>query len=420
MQRAGGAPEAGLIRPSQSDYAAATVLPAKKDSSGLWTEKRMCGDYRPLNEVTPQDRYPMPTPEEMFDSIGGSQLFSIQDSRQGFNQIPVAPEDVKKTVFHGSRQLWEWLVMPFGLRNAPITFQRVMDRVLAGARNLLCYVDDMLVHSEEFGQHLSHLEDLFRRLRRANLKCHPSKCEFGVETVVYLGHRVVPDGIMPHKAKVQAILQVWPPTCVSTLCAFLGLSGYYHRYIQGFSSLAKPLNDLLKKEVTWNWTSECQHAFEELKDRLTEMPVMARPDFDRPFMVDTDYSSSGLGAVVSQLDVAGYERVIAYASRSNNKAEANYSSYEGECLAVVWAVSHFRPYLYGRRFTLITDHQPLRWLMTNNKLSGKLARWAMLLQEYDFEVVHKAGMCHQNANTLSRSPVGSTEDWTEARQDHDA
>lgn len=135
------------------------------------------------------------------------------------------------------------------------------------------------------------------------------------------------------------------------------------------------------------------------------MPVMARPDFDKPFLVHTDWSSAGLGAVLAQVDVAGYERVIAYASRSNNKAESNYFSYEGECLAVVWAVSHFRPYLYGRQFTLITDHQPLRWLMTNNKLSGKLARWAMLLQEYNFEVVHKAGICHQNADMLSRSPI---------------
>lgn len=167
------------------------------------------------------------------------------------------------------------------------------------------------------------------------------------------------------------------------------------------------------------WTEACQNAFETLKGLLTEMPVMARPDLDKPFLVHTDWSSLGLGAVLAQVDAAGYERVIVYASRSNNRAKANYSSYEGECLAVVWAVSHFRPYLYGRCFTLLTDHQPLKWVMTNNKLSGKLARWAMLLQEYDFEVVHKSGLCHQKADALSRSPSDNTQDLTEARQDHE-
>lgn len=208
----------------------------------------------------------MPTPEEMFDNIGGSKLFSILDVRQGFNQIPVAEEDVRKTAFHGSGQLWEWLVMPFGLRNAPITFQRVMDRVLAGAKYLLCYIDDVMVHSIDFQQHLTHSEDLFVRLRKANLRCHPSKCEFGVETVVYLGHRVVPNGVMPHLAKVQAIQRVRPPTCVTALRAFLGLSGYYRRYIQGFSTIAKPLNDLLRKDVPWDWSDICQVAFDKLKE----------------------------------------------------------------------------------------------------------------------------------------------------------
>lgn len=165
----------------------------------------------------------MPTPEEMFDNIGKSCLFSILDLRQGFNQIPVAEEDIRKTAFHGSGQLWEWVVMPFGLRNAPIVFQRIMDRVLAGVKFLLCYIDDVLVHSTEFEQHLTHLEELFVQLRKANLKCHPSKCEFWVDTVVYLGHRVVPNGIMPHLAKVQAIQQVKIPTCISSLRAFLGI-----------------------------------------------------------------------------------------------------------------------------------------------------------------------------------------------------
>lgn len=166
---------AGLIRPSSSDYAAATVMPAKKDASAMWTEKRMCGDYRPLNAITPQDWYPVSLPEEIFDSLGDLKVFSILDLRQGFNQILMAEEDCRKMAFHGSNQLWEWIVMPFGLKNAPVTFQRVMDRVLAEADHLKCYIDDVLVHSPNLETHLAHLADLFQRLEAAGLRCHPAK-----------------------------------------------------------------------------------------------------------------------------------------------------------------------------------------------------------------------------------------------------
>lgn len=191
----------------------------------------------------------MPLPEEIFDSLGDSKIFSILDLRQGFNQILMADEDCKKTAFHGSSHLWEWVVMPFGLKNAPVTFQRVMDRVLAGADYLKCYIDDVLVHSRDLDSHMQHLEDLFRRLEAAGLRCHPSKCEFGVNTVVYLGHRIVPGGITPHKAKVDAINQKAAPTDISKLRAFLGLVNYYRTYVEHFSRIARPLYDLLKKEA---------------------------------------------------------------------------------------------------------------------------------------------------------------------------
>ncbi|CAM6125100.1 unnamed protein product [Calypogeia fissa] len=411
--------EAGLIQPSTSDFAAATVMPAKKDSSGLWTEKRMCGDYRPLNLVTPQDRYPMPTAEELFDSIGDSDVFTIVDLRQGFNQIVIRVADRKKTAFHGSNRLWKWLVMPFGLKNAPVFFQRIMDQVLEGADFLKCYIDDVLVQSKGFDQHLTHLEELFRRLRKANLRIHPKKCEFAVTSVVYLGHRIVPNGTMAHWSKVVSILEMSKPTDVSTLRSFIGLCNYYRIYVQDFSTIAHPLYALLKKDVTWAWSEETQVAFDTLKERLSDYPVLRRPDFNQVFILHTDWSALGIGAVLGQPDGEGHEYVIAYASRSNNKAESNYSSYEGECLAVVWAIIHFRPYLYGTKFLLYTDHQPLKWLMTNDKLTGKLARWALILQEYEFEVIHKAGVTHQNADTMSRSPLATSADLSDARQDFD-
>jgi hypothetical protein len=204
--------EASLIQPSSSNFVAATVMPAKKDSPGLWTEKRMCRDYSLLNLVTPQDRYPMPIPEELFDSIGDSNIFTIVDLRQGFNQIVLAAKDRKKTTFHGSNKLWEWLVMPCGLKNAPVFFQRVMDQVFEGADFLKCYIDDVLVHSKGLPQHLAHLEELFKKLHKVNMKIHPKKCEFAVTSVVYLGHRILPNGIMAHWAKVVAILEMPNPT----------------------------------------------------------------------------------------------------------------------------------------------------------------------------------------------------------------
>jgi len=190
--------EAGFIQPSNSDFIAAIVMLAKKDSIGLWTEKKMCGDYRPLNLVTPQDRYPMPIPEELFDNIRDSNIFTIVDLKQGFNQIVLAVKDRKKITFHGSNKLWEWLVMPSGLKNAPVFFQRVMDQVLKGADFLKCYIDDVLVHNKGLLQRLAHLEELFKRFHEINMKIHPKKCEFVVTSIIYFGHRILPNGIMAH------------------------------------------------------------------------------------------------------------------------------------------------------------------------------------------------------------------------------
>jgi hypothetical protein len=213
--------EVGLIQPSSSDFTAAIVMPTKKGSVGLWIEKRMCEDYRPLNLVTPQDRYPMPIPEELFNNIKDSNIFTIVDLRQSFNQIVLALKDRKKMAFHGSNKLWEWLVMPFGLKNAHVFFQQIMDQVLERADFLKCYIDD--IHRKELLQHLTHLQELFKRLHEVNMKIHPKKCEFDVTSVIYLGHRILPNGIMVHWAKVVAILEMPNPTDVHTLRSFIRL-----------------------------------------------------------------------------------------------------------------------------------------------------------------------------------------------------
>jgi hypothetical protein len=226
---------------------------------------------------------------------------------------------------------------------------------------------------------------------------------------------IVPGGLGVQQAKVDVLHKIPAPSDVPRLRAFLGLANYYRRFVKNFSSIAKPLTILTGKDQPWIWSREQQHAFDTLKQRLGSAPVLRRPDVSRAFQLHTDWSAVGLGAVLTQKDQEGKEYVVAYASRSNNSAESNYSSYEGEALAAVWAIAHFRPYLYGQKFTLVTDHQPLKWLMESDKLTGKLARWALLLQEYDFEVVHRAGITNLDADGLSRNPSLSDEDLTGAR-----
>jgi hypothetical protein len=306
--------DVGLIQPSSSNFAATTIMPTKKDSIGLWTKKRMCEDYRPLNLVTPPEKYPMPIPEELFNSIGDSNIFTIMDLRQGFNQIVLVAKDCKKTTFHGSKKLWEWLVMPFGLKNALIFFQRVMDQVLEGAGFLKCYIDDVLVHSKRFLQNLAHLEELFKRLHEVNMKIHPKKCEFVVTSIVYLGHRILPNGIMAHWAKVVAILEMPNPTNVHTLRSFIELCNYYRIYVQNFSTIVHPLYALLKKDVACTWSEEAQKAFNTFKEKLSEFSILRRPDFNKLFILHTDWNVVGIDAILSQLDEEGKEYVIAYAS----------------------------------------------------------------------------------------------------------
>jgi len=223
--------EAGLIQPSNSNFVTTTIMPTKKNLARLWTKKRMCGDYKPLSLVTPQDKYPMPILEELFNSIGDSNIFTIMDLRQGFNQIMLTTMDRKKITFHGSNELWEWLVMPFGLKNALVFFQRIMDQVLERVDFLKCYIDDVLMHNKGLVQHLAHLEELFKRLHKVNMKIHPKKCEFVVTSIIYFGHRILPNGIMVHWAKVIAILEMPNPIDVHTLKNFIELCNYYRIYV---------------------------------------------------------------------------------------------------------------------------------------------------------------------------------------------
>ena len=318
--------------------------------------------------------------------------------------MPVAEQDREKTAFITPQGLFEFKRMPFGLCNAPATFQRMMHAVLRGLSPVFClvYLDDVIVFSRTFQDHLARLESVFSALRAANLKVKPQKCHLFAKEVHFLGHIVSAQGIATDPTKVKAVAEWRKPASVKALQAFLGFASYYRRFIKGFSTIARPLHDLLHKDSLFVWTAEQDQAFEKLRKAFCQAPVLAFPDFSLPFILDTDACASGLGAVLSQVSAEGLERPVAYISRSCTEAERNYTITKLELLAVVWACRVFRPYLLLQPFLLRTDHSSLRWLMQFKNPSGQLARWLATLAEFHFTIEHRPGQKHANADGLSR------------------
>ena len=428
----------GIVEPckNQTRFASPITLPPKKDDKGNWTERRMCGDYRAINSVTKQDKYEMPTAESIFDSLRSkesgriSNVFSTLDLFKGYHQIEIDEESREKTAFWADHQLWQYVCMPFGLKNAGACFQRCMDYTLRHCDRSDCYVDDVITHdaydvpplssleagmptSEEaasgdclaaWKQAVDDVEKAIVAIQENNMRCHPVKSGFLYRKRKFLGYNVSERGVSPQQSKIRAIEAIPVPSNVSDVRSGMGLFNYYRRSVQGFSAIAFPINSLLKKDVAFNWGAEQQAAWEALKKCLTSAPHLVPPDYSRPFIVQTDWSNRGMGAVLAQLDDDKKERVIAYASRSCSPAEANYSSYKGELCAVVWAVKTWRRYLVGRELHIVTDHQPLHWLMTSKELTGQHARWALQLQDYHFTITHRPGLQNPNADALSRSP----------------
>jgi hypothetical protein len=313
--------------------------------------------------------------------------------------------DREKTAFITDQGIYEFNVMPFGLTNAPATFQRMMNRVfnkLIGDY-VVVYLDDLNIFSRNFNEHLIHLREVFERLRNTGLKLKRKKCYFFKNELAFLGHIVSANGINPDPDKISAIENHPVPTNLRELRQFLGLASYYRKFIFEFAKIAAPLNQLMKKEITYQWNAEHQNAFEYLKKRLTTAPILAHPDFSKPFIIMTDASALGLGAVLAQKDDNGREVVIRYASRRTNNAEQSYAATNLECLGVVWAVQYFRKYVAGTRFQIITDHSAIASLKRIVNPRSQTARWLMILQEYDYEVIYRPGRIHSNVDTLSRS-----------------
>ncbi|UYV80667.1 hypothetical protein LAZ67_19001324, partial [Cordylochernes scorpioides] len=390
-----------IVKPSESPWSSPVILVRKKD--GTW---RFCVDYRRLNKITKKDVYPLPRIDDALDSLAGSSYFSTMDLRSGYWQIEVDEKDREKTAFITPDGLYEFQVMPFGLCNAPATFERMIDSVLGSLKwNMcLCYLDDIVVYAPTFEEHLRRLQLVLSCIQKAGLSLNHKKCLFGSRRIKILGHLVDANGIHPDPDKVEAVSKFPRPRNISELKSFLGLCSYYRRFIENFAGKARSLHDLLKTEKQFYWDAAQEKAFEVLKTALISEPVLGHFDESADTHLHTDASGHGIGAVLLQIQ-GGKERPIAYASRSLTKAENNYSTTEKECLAVVWSISKFRPYLFGRPFTVVTDHHSLCWLVGQKDPSGRLARWALKLQEFDVTVIYKSGRKHKDADCLSRSPL---------------
>ncbi|KRZ81763.1 Retrovirus-related Pol polyprotein from transposon 17.6, partial [Trichinella sp. T8] len=390
---------AGVIEPASGPWSSPVVLVRKKDGS-----PRFCVDYRRLNAVTRVDAQPIPRIDDTLDALAGAKWFSTLDLASGYWQVEVAEEDREKTAFSTPLGLFQFRVMPFGLCNAPATFQRLMEKALRGLtwKTCLVYLDDIIVFGKTEEEHLERLEGVLARLQSVGLKIKPEKCQLMRQSVHYLGHIVTQQGIGTDPEKTAAV-QKWPtPRCVREVRQFLGLASYYRRFVRNFAGVANPLHALTKKGEKWHWGPKEEEAFTLLKKALVSPPILGHPDFDRTFLVDVDASEDAVGAVLSQQGGQDPPSVIAYASRSLSRAERGYCATRREMLALVWATQHFRPYLYGRRFIARTDHNSLRWLRNFREPEGQVARWLERLAEFDFEVVHRAGRKHQNADALSR------------------
>ncbi|GJS63531.1 putative nucleotidyltransferase, ribonuclease H [Tanacetum coccineum] len=386
--------ERGFIRPSVSPWGAPVLFVKKKDGS-----MRLCIDYRELNKITIRNRYPLPRIDDLFDQLQGAKHFSKIDLRSGYHQLRVKEQDISKTAFRTRYGHYEFLVMPFGLTNAPAVFMDLMNRVFHEFLDkfVIVFIDDILVFSKSKEEHEEHLRTVLQILRQEKLYAKFSKCEFWLSKVAFLGHIVSAEGITMDPAKVEAITK-WPrPTSVTEVRSFLGLAGYYRRFVEGFSRLALPLTKLMRKGEKFVWNEEREKSFEELKQRLVSSPILTLPSGTGGFQIYSDASKKGLGCVLMQ-----HGKVIAYASRQLKPYEVNYPTHDLELAAVVFALKIWRHYLYGESCDIFTDHKSLKYIFTQRELNMRQRRWLELLKDYDTNIQYHPGKANVVADALSR------------------
>ena len=365
---------------------------------------RLCIDYRELNRVTVRNKYPLPRIEDLFDQLQGAQVFSKIDLRSSYHQLKIKTADVPKTAFRTRYGHYEFLVMPFGLTNAPAAFMDLMNRVFKPFLDkfVVVFIDDILIYSKSVEEHENHLRLVLQLLQERKLYAKLKKCEFWLDSVAFLGHVVSKDGIAVDPKKVEAVVEWNRPNSVTEVRSFLGLAGYYRRFVEGFSHLAMPLTRLTQKGAKFEWTRKCEESFQELKRRLVSAPILTIPSGSGGFTIYSDASRKGLGCVLMQ-----HGKVVAYASRQLKPYEQNYPTHDLELAAVVFALKIWRHYLYGEQCEIFTDHKSLKYLFTQKELNMRQRRWLELLKDYDLTISYHPGKANVVADALSRKSAGN-------------
>ncbi|GKC52871.1 reverse transcriptase domain-containing protein [Tanacetum coccineum] len=383
----------GFIRPSTSPWGAPVLFVKKKDGSF-----RMCIDYQELNKLTIKNRYPLPRIDDLFDQLQGSSVYSKIDLRSGYHQLRVRDEDTPKTAFKTRYGHYEFQVMPFGLTNAPAVFMDLMNRVCEPYLDkfVIVFIDDILIYSRNKEEHADHLRIILELLRKEKLYAKFSKCDFWISIVQFLGHLIDSQGLHVDPAKIEAVKNWASPTTPIEIRQFLRLVGYYRRFIKDFSKIANSLTELTQKNKKYIWGKDQETAFQLLKQKLCEAPILALPEGNDDFVVYCDASLQGLGAVLMQR-----EKVIAYASRQLKPHEENYTTHDLELGAVVFALKIWRHYLYGTKCTVFTDHKSLQHILDQKELNMRQRRWLELLVDYDYEIRYHPGKANAVADALS-------------------
>jgi hypothetical protein len=373
----------------------------KKKDGTQW----MCVDYRSLNEVTIKNKYPLPRIEDLFDQMKGTSVFSKIDLRLGYHQLKIRESEIPKTAFCTRYGLYEYTVMSFGLTNAPSYFMYLMNKVFMEYldRFIIVFIDDILVFSKTMEEHEEHLRLELEKLRSNQLYAKFSKCEFWLTEVAFLGHVIFAGGVSVDPGKVKDVLNWVPPATVSEIQSFLGLAGYYRRFIKDFSKIAKAMTKLLEKNKAFEWTKDCQASFEELKKRLTSSPVLVLPDLTNKFDIYCDASRQGLGCVLMQEG-----QVVCYASRQLRKHEENYPTHDLELATVVHTLKIWIHYLIGHRCEIYSDHKSLKYIFTQNDLNLRQRRWLELIKDYDLGINYHPGKANVVDDVLSRKKYCNT------------
>ena len=389
----------GFIRPSTSPWGAPVLFAKKKDKT-----LRLCIDYRQLNQVTIKNRYPLPRIDDLFDQLRGARVYSKIDLRTGYHQLRVRDTDIPKTMFRTRYGHFEFTVMPFGLTNTPTAFMDLMHRVFQPYLDqfVVVFVDDILIYSLSDWEHEYQLRIVLQLLRDHQLYAKFSKCEFWLTEVRFLGHVVSASGVLVDPEKVEAVMSWERPNSVFEIRSFLGLAGYYRRFIEDFSRIAAPMTRLTRKEVKFDWDDRCEEAFQELKRRLTSAPILIVPDRGQGYIVYCDALRAGLGCVLMQSG-----RVVAYGSGQLKNHEQNYPTHDMELAAIVFALKIWRHYLYGEEFEVYSDHKSLKYIFTQRDLNMRQRRWIEFLEDYDFTLHYHPGKANVVADALSRKSRGA-------------